>query len=46
MLDELGEDGLEMAPAEDEHAIETLASKSADEAFADGVRPRCADQGS
>lgn len=45
MLDVLGEDGLEMPPAEDEHAIKALASESADDALADGVRPRCADRG-
>lgn len=42
--DVLGEDGLEMAPAEDERPVEALAPEGADQALADGVRPRCADR--
>ena len=39
VLDLLGEDGFEVAAAEDEHPVEALAPAGADHALADGVRP-------
>ena len=45
MLDVLGEHGLEMAAAEDEHPVEALAPEGADHALADGVGPGCPDRG-
>ncbi len=39
VLDLLGEDGFEVAAAEDEHPVEALAPDGADHALADGVRP-------
>jgi hypothetical protein len=39
VLDVLGENGFEMAGAEDEHPVEALAPDGADHALADGVGP-------
>jgi len=40
VLDVLGEHGLEVAAAENEHPVEGLAPEGADPAFAHGVRLR------
>jgi hypothetical protein len=45
MLDVLGKDCFEVTAAEDEHPVEALAPDGADEALADGVRPRSLDRG-
>jgi hypothetical protein len=37
MLDVLGEHGLQMAAAEDEHPVEAFPSEGADHTLADGV---------
>jgi hypothetical protein len=41
--DVLGEQGFEMAPAEDDHPVEALVAEGADYALADRVGPECAD---
>jgi hypothetical protein len=44
MLDVLGEHGLQMPTAEDEHPVEALAPQGADHALTDGVRSGCQDR--
>ena len=44
VLDVLGEHGLQMAAAEDEHPVEALAPDGADHALTDGVGPGCPDR--
>lgn len=41
VLDVLGEPGLQMAAAEDEHPVEALAPQRADHALTDRARPGC-----
>ena len=41
VLDVLGEHGLQMAAAEDDHPVETLAPDGTDHALTDGVGPGC-----
>ena len=44
MLDELVDHGVEVTPAEDQHAIEALPADSADEALGEGVGTRRPDR--
>jgi len=44
MLDVLGEHGLKVVAAEDEHPVEAFAPDGADDALTDGVGPGCSDR--